>query len=133
MNRGRCWRALRRGDPRAAGPAAGQRNATGRGEPGLGAAAYVAGRGRGGSAGGHCVRLRSDCAFLCDSAASAIDVGTELVGAGVCRTVRVASGPVPGARVVPAPVSLVTDPPKLSPPIRYVPAIHEFGSYLREA
>lgn len=43
------------------------------------------------------------CAFLCSSAASALDVGTELAGAGVCRTVRVASGPVPGARVVPAP------------------------------
>ena len=43
------------------------------------------------------------CAFLCSSAASAIDVGTQLAGAGVCRTVRVASGPVQGARVVPAP------------------------------
>ena len=41
------------------------------------------------------------CAFLCDSAAAALDVGTELAGAGVCRTVRVASGPVHGARVVP--------------------------------
>jgi len=44
------------------------------------------------------------CAFLCASAASAVDVGTELSGAGVCRTVRVASGPVPGARVVPTPM-----------------------------
>jgi 4-diphosphocytidyl-2-C-methyl-D-erythritol kinase len=43
------------------------------------------------------------CAFLCSSAASAIDVGTQLAGGGVCRTVRVASGPVHGARVVPAP------------------------------
>lgn len=41
------------------------------------------------------------CAFLCESAAAALDVGTELAGAGVCRTVRVASGPVHGARVVP--------------------------------
>jgi 4-diphosphocytidyl-2-C-methyl-D-erythritol kinase len=41
------------------------------------------------------------CAFLCDSAAAALDAGTELAGAGVCRTVRVASGPVHGARVVP--------------------------------
>jgi len=41
------------------------------------------------------------CAFLCDSAAAALDIGTELAGAGVCRTVRVASGPVHGARVVP--------------------------------
>ncbi|HTY27410.1 MAG TPA: 4-(cytidine 5'-diphospho)-2-C-methyl-D-erythritol kinase [Mycobacterium sp.] len=42
------------------------------------------------------------CAFLCDSAAAALDIGTELAGAGVCRTVRVASGPVHGARVVPS-------------------------------
>ena len=44
------------------------------------------------------------CAFLCTSAAHAVDVGTALSGAGVCRTVRVASGPVHGARVVPEPV-----------------------------
>ncbi len=43
------------------------------------------------------------CAFLCRSAGAAVDVGTELAGAGVCRTVRVASGPVQGARVVPTP------------------------------
>jgi 4-diphosphocytidyl-2-C-methyl-D-erythritol kinase len=43
------------------------------------------------------------CAFLCASATSAVDIGAELSGAGVCRTVRVASGPVHGARVVPAP------------------------------
>jgi 4-diphosphocytidyl-2-C-methyl-D-erythritol kinase len=43
------------------------------------------------------------CAFLCSSAPSALDVGAQLAGAGVCRTVRVASGPVHGARVVPAP------------------------------
>jgi 4-diphosphocytidyl-2-C-methyl-D-erythritol kinase len=42
------------------------------------------------------------CAFLCSSAHSAVDVSAELAGAGVCRTVRVASGPVHGARVVPA-------------------------------
>ncbi len=42
------------------------------------------------------------CAFLCSSAGAAVDVGTELAGAGVCRTVRVASGPVHGARVVPS-------------------------------
>ncbi|ORW56074.1 4-(cytidine 5'-diphospho)-2-C-methyl-D-erythritol kinase [Mycobacterium parmense] len=46
------------------------------------------------------------CAFLCPSAAAAVDVGTELSGAGVCRTVRVASGPVAGARVVPAPTEV---------------------------
>jgi len=41
------------------------------------------------------------CAFLCASAEGAVEVGSELAGAGVCRTVRVASGPVHGARVVP--------------------------------
>lgn len=41
------------------------------------------------------------CAFLCSSAEAAVAVGSELAGAGVCRTVRVASGPVHGARVVP--------------------------------
>ena len=46
------------------------------------------------------------CAFLCASAASAVDVGTELSGAGVCRTVRVANGPAAGARVVPAPTEV---------------------------
>ena len=40
------------------------------------------------------------CAFLCASAENAIAVSSELAGAGVCRTVRVASGPVHGARVV---------------------------------
>jgi 4-diphosphocytidyl-2-C-methyl-D-erythritol kinase len=43
------------------------------------------------------------CTFLCPSAPAAVDVGIQLSGAGVCRTVRVASGPVHGARVVPAP------------------------------
>lgn len=43
------------------------------------------------------------CAFLCASAGAAVDVGARLSGAGVCRTVRVASGPVHGARVVPTP------------------------------
>ena len=47
------------------------------------------------------------CAFLCASATSAIDVCTQLSGAGVCRTVRVVSGPVPGARVVPSPMTEV--------------------------
>ncbi|MEV0087983.1 4-(cytidine 5'-diphospho)-2-C-methyl-D-erythritol kinase [Saccharopolyspora sp. NPDC050642] len=40
------------------------------------------------------------CAFLCTDADSAVRVAAELSGAGVCRTVRVAHGPVPGARVV---------------------------------
>ncbi|BBZ30081.1 4-diphosphocytidyl-2-C-methyl-D-erythritol kinase [Mycolicibacterium madagascariense] len=43
------------------------------------------------------------CAFLCPTASAAIDVGVQLSGAGVCRTVRAASGPVHGARVVPSP------------------------------
>jgi 4-diphosphocytidyl-2-C-methyl-D-erythritol kinase len=47
------------------------------------------------------------CAFLCPSSSSAVDIGAELAGAGVCRTVRVASGPVQGARVVPAPTPQV--------------------------
>ncbi|GAA4850937.1 4-(cytidine 5'-diphospho)-2-C-methyl-D-erythritol kinase [Saccharopolyspora rosea] len=40
------------------------------------------------------------CAFLCTDADSAVRVAAELSGAGVCRTVRVAQGPVPGARIV---------------------------------
>ena len=47
------------------------------------------------------------CAFLYASSTAAVDVGAELAGAGVCRTVRVASGPVQGARVVPAPTPQV--------------------------
>ena len=43
------------------------------------------------------------CAFLCESATAAVDIGVRLAGAGVCRTVRVARGPVHGARLVPAP------------------------------
>ncbi len=42
------------------------------------------------------------CAFLCSSADAASDVAVELAAVGVGRAVRVASGPVPGARVVPA-------------------------------
>lgn len=40
------------------------------------------------------------CAFLCADAEAAVAVGAELAGAGVCRTVRIAHGPVPGARVI---------------------------------
>ncbi|MDQ4119262.1 MAG: 4-(cytidine 5'-diphospho)-2-C-methyl-D-erythritol kinase, partial [Actinomycetota bacterium] len=36
------------------------------------------------------------CAFLCADSDSAVEVATELAGAGVCRTVRVAQGPVGG-------------------------------------
>ena len=39
------------------------------------------------------------CAFLCTDSQSALAVAAELSGAGVCRTVRVAHGPVPGARI----------------------------------
>lgn len=40
------------------------------------------------------------CAFLCTDGDSAVRVAAELSGAGVCRTVRVAQGPVAGARVI---------------------------------
>ncbi len=50
------------------------------------------------------------CAFLCTDADSAVRVAAELAGAGVCRTVRVANGPVPGARVV-------EDPRPVPPPV----------------
>lgn len=40
------------------------------------------------------------CAFLCTDADAAVRVAAELSGAGVCSTVRVAQGPVAGARVV---------------------------------
>jgi 4-diphosphocytidyl-2-C-methyl-D-erythritol kinase len=53
------------------------------------------------------------CAFLCADRDSAVAVASELAGVGVCRTVRVAHGPVPGARVVdPA------EPPPGPPPLR---------------
>ncbi|WP_109560988.1 4-(cytidine 5'-diphospho)-2-C-methyl-D-erythritol kinase [Mycolicibacter engbaekii] len=45
------------------------------------------------------------CAFLCGSAASAADVAVELSALGAGRAVRVASGPVYGARVVPSSVN----------------------------
>jgi 4-diphosphocytidyl-2-C-methyl-D-erythritol kinase len=41
-------------------------------------------------------------AFLCADAESAGAVAAELAGSGTCRSVRVAAGPAPGARVVPA-------------------------------
>ncbi|MBF6145523.1 MULTISPECIES: 4-(cytidine 5'-diphospho)-2-C-methyl-D-erythritol kinase [Nocardia] len=40
------------------------------------------------------------CAFLCGSEDDAVEVSAELSGAGVCRSVRTATGPVPGARVL---------------------------------
>ena len=51
------------------------------------------------------------CAFLCEDAESALRVAAELSGAGVCRTVRVAHGPVPGAKVVGG-----DDTPRPAPP-----------------
>ena len=40
------------------------------------------------------------CAFLCNSAADAVEVSAELSGAGVCRSIKTASGPVQGARIL---------------------------------
>lgn len=56
------------------------------------------------------------CAFLCADADSAVEVATELAGAGVCRTVRVAQGPVGGARVVDDAGSSDDRPPNGRPP-----------------
>jgi len=95
-----------RGRSRAAGAAPGQRNAGGRGEFGPGAAARSTRRCGRRCAGGRRVRLGPDLRFLCASEDAAIDVGAQLSGAGVCRTVRVAAGPVPRCPRVPAP----TDP-----------------------
>jgi len=58
------------------------------------------------------------CAFLCDGPDVAIEVATELAGVGVCRTVRVAHGPVPGARVVDPHDSPPSGPPGSWPPVR---------------
>jgi len=41
------------------------------------------------------------CLFLAGDAAHARDLAVSLTGAGICRAVTVASGPVPGAAVVP--------------------------------
>lgn len=40
------------------------------------------------------------CAFLCSDEVAAVAVSAELSGAGVCRSVRTATGPVPGARLL---------------------------------
>jgi 4-diphosphocytidyl-2-C-methyl-D-erythritol kinase len=53
------------------------------------------------------------CAFLCADAQTALEVAAELSGAGVCRTVRVAHGPVPGARLVGGDDSPRTAPPQV--------------------
>lgn len=41
------------------------------------------------------------CAFLVDSRRAGVRLAAALAGAGVCRTVRIVHGPVPGARLVP--------------------------------
>jgi 4-diphosphocytidyl-2-C-methyl-D-erythritol kinase len=56
------------------------------------------------------------CAFLCTDAEAAIDVATELAGLGVCRTVRLAHGPVPGARIVDHHEAPVAPPSPTWPP-----------------
>ncbi|MGV9412666.1 4-(cytidine 5'-diphospho)-2-C-methyl-D-erythritol kinase [Nocardia sp. NPDC003693] len=43
------------------------------------------------------------CAFLCENEEAAVEVAAELSGAGVCRSVRTAYGPVPGARILGGP------------------------------
>ncbi len=43
------------------------------------------------------------CAFLVDSGGAAVRLAAALSGAGVCRTVRIVHGPVPGARRTPTP------------------------------
>jgi 4-diphosphocytidyl-2-C-methyl-D-erythritol kinase len=58
------------------------------------------------------------CAFLCAGAEAALDVATELAGVGVCRTVRIAHGPVPGARVVDQHEPPGSPPPTSWPPVR---------------
>ncbi|MDL9938215.1 4-(cytidine 5'-diphospho)-2-C-methyl-D-erythritol kinase [Gordonia sp. ABSL1-1] len=40
------------------------------------------------------------CAFLCADETEAVNVAAELSGAGVTRSVRTASGPVPGTRII---------------------------------
>ncbi len=56
------------------------------------------------------------CAFLCSDEAAAVAVAAELAGAGVCRGVRVANGPVPGARVVEDPEPAPSGAPPSAPP-----------------
>ncbi|MBB2934725.1 4-diphosphocytidyl-2-C-methyl-D-erythritol kinase [Amycolatopsis bartoniae] len=53
------------------------------------------------------------CAFLCADGESALEVAAELAGAGVCRTTRVAHGPVPGARFVTGDDVRPTPPPQV--------------------
>lgn len=52
------------------------------------------------------------CAFLCGDEETALAVSLELAGAGVCRTVRVASGPAGGAHVLQARTTNNDDQPE---------------------
>lgn len=53
------------------------------------------------------------CAFLCTDADTAVAVAAQLAGAGVCRTVRVAHGPVHGARIVESDIAPRPTPPEV--------------------
>ena len=59
------------------------------------------------------LRLRAHVRVPLRGADAALDVAAELAGVGVCRTVRVAHGPVPGARV-----SRLRSPAPVWPPVR---------------
>jgi 4-diphosphocytidyl-2-C-methyl-D-erythritol kinase len=45
------------------------------------------------------------CLFLADDSRRAVDLAVELAESGLCRMVRQAEGPVPGARILPAPIN----------------------------
>ena len=89
---------------RRPGAAAGQRPAARRAEPATRVcAARCAPVSRRARWPGSCPARGRPARSCAPRPSSAVDIGAELAGAGVCRTVRVASGPVQGARVVPAP------------------------------
>lgn len=45
------------------------------------------------------------CLFLATDSRQAVDLAVELAESGLCRMVRQAEGPVPGARILPVPIS----------------------------
>lgn len=45
------------------------------------------------------------CLFLAEDSRGAVDLAVELAASGLCRMVRQAEGPVPGARILPAPIT----------------------------
>ncbi|MPY78017.1 MAG: 4-(cytidine 5'-diphospho)-2-C-methyl-D-erythritol kinase [Actinophytocola sp.] len=53
------------------------------------------------------------CAFLCEDEEAAVDVAAQMAGTGVCRTVRVAHGPVHGARIIGGEDSTRPTPPQV--------------------